>query len=151
MTEQVRLCAVWLMENWHGYSLNHIQGWVTVWGGCCHALEKGCLTPPFPSLRSCSSSQIRFIVRALQKKEIPNNLWRSRSGDWLHGVPLKPHCKTYGSTSTKIRVGNFQGGAPGVHLPNEIILLIWVVICFSLHCQFKDSHATWIKCCWDTG
>ena len=26
MMEQVRLCAVWPMENWHGSSLNQIQG-----------------------------------------------------------------------------------------------------------------------------
>ena len=28
--EQVRLCAVWHMENWLGSSLNDIQGWTTV-------------------------------------------------------------------------------------------------------------------------
>ena len=28
--EQVRLCAVWLMENWLGSSLNQMQGWTTV-------------------------------------------------------------------------------------------------------------------------
>ena len=30
MTEQVRLCAVWPMENWLGSSRNHIQGCITV-------------------------------------------------------------------------------------------------------------------------
>ena len=30
MMEQVRLCAVWPMENWLGSSLNQIQGWTTV-------------------------------------------------------------------------------------------------------------------------
>ena len=30
MMEQVRLCAVWSMENWLGSSLNQIQGWTTV-------------------------------------------------------------------------------------------------------------------------
>ena len=30
-TEQVRLCAVWTIENWHGSSMNHIKGWRTVW------------------------------------------------------------------------------------------------------------------------
>ena len=30
MMEQVRLCAVWPMENWLGSSMNHIQGWMTV-------------------------------------------------------------------------------------------------------------------------
>ena len=28
--EQVRLCTVWTMENWLGYSLNQIQGFTTV-------------------------------------------------------------------------------------------------------------------------
>ena len=30
MMEQVRLCALWPMENWLGLSLNQIQGWTTV-------------------------------------------------------------------------------------------------------------------------
>ena len=30
MMEQVRLCAVWPMENWLGSSLNQMQGWTTV-------------------------------------------------------------------------------------------------------------------------
>ena len=30
MMEQVRLCAVWPMENWLGTSMNHIQRWMTV-------------------------------------------------------------------------------------------------------------------------
>ena len=41
--EQVRLCTVWPMDNWLGSSMNHIQGWMTVWESCCHASEKGCL------------------------------------------------------------------------------------------------------------
>ena len=36
MMEQVRLCAVWPMENWLGSSMNHIQGWRTVWIWYCH-------------------------------------------------------------------------------------------------------------------
>ena len=28
MMEQVRLCAVWSTENWHGSSMNHILGWI---------------------------------------------------------------------------------------------------------------------------
>ena len=43
MMEQVRLCAVWPMENWLGSSMNRIQSWITVWECCCHALGKGCL------------------------------------------------------------------------------------------------------------
>ena len=41
--EQVRLCAVWPMENWLGSFMNHKQGWMTVWGCCWRALEKRCL------------------------------------------------------------------------------------------------------------
>ena len=43
MTEQVRLCAVWPTENWLGFCMNHLQGWMNVWECCRPALEKGCL------------------------------------------------------------------------------------------------------------
>ena len=43
MMEQVRLCAVWPMENWLGCSLNHIQGWTTVRESHSCALEQGSL------------------------------------------------------------------------------------------------------------
>ena len=39
--EQVRLCAVWPMENWLGSSLNQIQGWTTVRESYSCALEQG--------------------------------------------------------------------------------------------------------------
>ena len=42
MMEQVRLCAVKPTENRLGSSMNHFQGWKTVWICHCHALEKGC-------------------------------------------------------------------------------------------------------------
>ena len=41
MTEQVRLCAVWPMENWLGSSLNQIQGWTAVRESYSRALEQG--------------------------------------------------------------------------------------------------------------
>ena len=46
MMEQVRLCAVWPMENWLGSSMNHIQGWITV--GICywHASQNRSLVHP---------------------------------------------------------------------------------------------------------
>jgi len=37
--KHVRLCAIWPI----GSSMNHIQGWKTVWMCYCHALEKRCL------------------------------------------------------------------------------------------------------------
>ena len=40
MMEQVRLCAVWPMENWFCPSLNHIQGWTTVRESYSRALEQ---------------------------------------------------------------------------------------------------------------
>ena len=46
MMEQVRLCAVWPMENWLGSSLNQIQGWLTVQVSYSRALEQGPLTAP---------------------------------------------------------------------------------------------------------
>ena len=42
--ERVRLCAVWPTENWLGSSMNHIQGWMTVWECCCPDKENGCLS-----------------------------------------------------------------------------------------------------------
>ena len=41
MIEQVRLCAVWPMENRLDYSLNQIQNWTTVRGSYSCALEQG--------------------------------------------------------------------------------------------------------------
>ena len=43
--EQVRLCAVWPMDNWLGSSLKHIQGWTTVGESYSLALEHGPLDP----------------------------------------------------------------------------------------------------------
>ena len=40
MMEQVRLCAVWPIENWLGSSLNQIQGWTTVRESYSRALEQ---------------------------------------------------------------------------------------------------------------
>ena len=46
--EQVRLCAVWPMENWIGSSLNQIQGCTTVGESYSRVLEPG------PLVRSCN-------------------------------------------------------------------------------------------------
>ena len=46
MMDQVRLCAVWPMENLLGSSLNQIQGWTTVRESYSHALEQGSLHIP---------------------------------------------------------------------------------------------------------
>ena len=43
MMEQIRLCAVWPMENWLGSSLNQIQGWTAVRETYSRALEQGSL------------------------------------------------------------------------------------------------------------
>ena len=43
MMEQVRFCAVWPTVIWLESSMNHIQGWMSVWIWYSHALEKGCL------------------------------------------------------------------------------------------------------------
>ena len=55
MMEQVRLCAVWPMENWLGSSLNQIQGWTTVRESYSRALEQGPL--PSPSRLCCISAR----------------------------------------------------------------------------------------------
>ena len=68
MMEQVRLCAVWPTENWLGSSMNHIQGWKTVW--ICHrqALEKGCLL----SIVLGDSAWSVHISRNLRPRPLPN-------------------------------------------------------------------------------
>ena len=43
MMEQVRLCAVWPMENWLGTSLNQIRGWSSVRESYSRRLEQGLL------------------------------------------------------------------------------------------------------------
>ena len=43
MMEQVRLCAVWPIDNWLGSSLNQIPGWITVRESYSGALEQGSL------------------------------------------------------------------------------------------------------------
>ena len=50
MMEQVRLCAVWPMENWLGSSLNQIQGWNTVEESYSHALDQSKDLCPVPSM-----------------------------------------------------------------------------------------------------
>ena len=47
MMEQVRLIAVWPMENLLGSSLSQIQSWTTVRKSYSHALEQGPLLLPF--------------------------------------------------------------------------------------------------------
>ena len=41
--EQARLCAIWTTENLLGSSMNHLQGWMTVWECYCHGIEIRCL------------------------------------------------------------------------------------------------------------
>ena len=47
MMDQVRLCAVWPMENWLGSSLNQIHGWTTVRESYSCALKQGSLDGGF--------------------------------------------------------------------------------------------------------
>ena len=64
MTEQVRLCAVWPMENWLVYSLNQIQCWTTVRESYSRPLERGPLKKscrkmrPFSQLQLCINPSI---------------------------------------------------------------------------------------------
>ena len=50
MMEQVRLCAVWPIENWLGSSLNQIQGGTVVRESYSLALEQGPLKAALSSL-----------------------------------------------------------------------------------------------------
>ena len=51
--EQVRLCAVWPLENWLGSSLNQLQGCTTVRESYSRALEQGPL--------GCSISSVTLV------------------------------------------------------------------------------------------
>ena len=61
MMEQVRLCAVWLMENWLGSSLNQIQDWTSVRKSYSRALEQGSLlaTTEERAMVYCSICELR--------------------------------------------------------------------------------------------
>ena len=58
--EHVRLCALWSTDNWHGSSLNKIQGWTTVRESYSRALEQGSLKEAVQSVAlfalQCGSS-----------------------------------------------------------------------------------------------
>ena len=65
MMEQVRLCAVWPMENWLGYSLNQRQGWTTVQESYSRVLERGPLV---------KSTGLHFVVRYVLILNIPDKM-----------------------------------------------------------------------------
>ena len=69
MMEQVRLGAVWPMENWLGSSLNQIQGWTTFEESYSRALEQGSLlpTPSFSSrCRKCCGGESGVRLREVK-------------------------------------------------------------------------------------
>ena len=90
MMEQGRICAVWPTENWLGSSMNHIQGWRTVWESYFHALEKGCLAADRPKIHSlgwkphdvwCVTHRVpdgRWIREDRKKRDVmsPFPLWK---------------------------------------------------------------------------
>ena len=61
--EQVRLCAVLSTENWLDSSMNHMQGWMTVWECCRYALERGCL---FVTVLKWKGLRVEWIPWSLQ-------------------------------------------------------------------------------------
>ena len=65
MMEQVRLCAVWPMENWLGSSLNQIQGWTTVRESYSSALEQG----PLQSRRCFHSHELSWTAETPQHQQ----------------------------------------------------------------------------------
>ena len=58
MMEEVKLCAVWPMENWLGSSLNQIQGWTPVRESYSRALEQGSLALALPAVVPCYLSPV---------------------------------------------------------------------------------------------
>ena len=74
MIKQVRLYALWPMENWLGPSLNQIQDWTTVLESYSRALEDGSLErrgqpevaivsiSPFPSLTSENHRHLESLL-----------------------------------------------------------------------------------------
>ena len=67
MMEQVRLCAVWPMENWLGSSLNQIHGWTNVPESYSRALEQG----PLLTLTTQTVFHIVFL-QSLFSENIPS-------------------------------------------------------------------------------
>ena len=125
MTEQVRLCAVWPTENWLGFCMNHIQGWMNVWECCRPALEKGCLL--WSSLRR-QSHGVR--VRDL--------LWSSFFLFFLSFF-LSLHCIpeicTHGLHYKCDACGTPQSPA---------LLMLWLLICEFMDCKYFFSFTVLI-------
>ena len=68
MMEQVRLCAVWPLENWLGSSLNQIQGWTTVQEPYSRALEQG---PLVCHCRTFFRESMQYVVLPLSVRRAP--------------------------------------------------------------------------------
>ena len=101
MMEQVRLCAVWPMENWLGLSLNQIQGWTTVRESYSRALEQGPLPPttnpsPLPFLCSvgfrppCNKRAPRRLPSSLPPFQTSPSSPIGVCCNALHSRPLHP-------------------------------------------------------------
>ena len=89
MMEQVRLCAVWPMENWLASSLNQIQGWTTLQESCSRALKQGSLpnsphfTPPISApVKQCYGGIISDRVEVAQKCEEEVQLFYAPTSPW---------------------------------------------------------------------
>ena len=107
MMEQVRLCAVWPTENWLGSSMNHIQGWNTVWICYWHARQNRSL-PHF----LCSFS----LFGSTEKTSLS---WRrSLTSSLTHFVPFQISASFHSQQRHTCQPGSFSFFAvvhPSIH------------------------------------
>ena len=93
MMEQVRLWGVWPTENCIGFSMNHIQGWMTVWEFYSHALDKRRLDSEWvkeKGYKTISISEIEAKRRRSSESECMSS-WNLHA---FYGVtaPLSRYC-----------------------------------------------------------
>ena len=74
--------AVLPTENWLGSSMNHIQGWMTVWKCYCNALEKGCLSLRWNRTASNSATEASSAGSSVTRQSLTGH-----SGDQFNSYP----------------------------------------------------------------
>ena len=101
MMEHVRFCAAWPTENWLGSSMNHIQGWNTVWICYWHARQNRSLLLTRPHFL-CSFS----LFGSTEKTFLS---WRrSLTSSLAHFVPFQISASFHSQQRHTCQPGSFS-------------------------------------------